>query len=114
MGTGSEDQYGIKDVGDKGLSKRSTDQPEGSVGGYSPSTPTPAPPALRHDTNVAVSHLAFSAGFFSERRKYISTISNHKEVHMDHIKLMIYGVIGIGVLVAIVAMLTQMLGIARQ
>ncbi len=32
---------------------------------------------------------------------------------MDHIKIMIYGFIGIGVLVALVALLTQMLGIAR-
>ncbi len=32
---------------------------------------------------------------------------------MDHIKLMIYGFIGIGALVAIIALLTQMLGIAR-
>lgn len=32
---------------------------------------------------------------------------------MDHIKIMIYGFIGIGVLVALIALLTQMLGIAR-
>jgi hypothetical protein len=32
---------------------------------------------------------------------------------MDHIKLAIYGVIGMGVLVALIAMLTKMLGIAR-
>lgn len=32
---------------------------------------------------------------------------------MDHIKLLIYGFVGVGVLVAIVALLTQMLGIAR-
>jgi len=33
---------------------------------------------------------------------------------MDHIKLLIYGVIGIGVVVALTALLTQMLGIARN
>lgn len=33
---------------------------------------------------------------------------------MDHIKLMIYGLIGIGVVVAVTALLTQMLGIARN
>jgi hypothetical protein len=33
---------------------------------------------------------------------------------MDHIKLMIYGFIGIGVVVAVTALLTQMLGIARN
>ena len=38
---------------------------------------------------------------------------NDKEGWMDHIKLMIYGFIGIGALVAIIALLTQMLGIAR-
>jgi len=38
---------------------------------------------------------------------------NYKEGWMDHIKLMIYGFIGIGALVAIIALLTQMLGIAR-
>lgn len=32
---------------------------------------------------------------------------------MDHIKLLIYGVVGIGVVVAVIAMLTNMLGIAR-
>ncbi len=32
---------------------------------------------------------------------------------MDHIKLMLYGVIGMGVLVAVIAMLTNMLGINR-
>ncbi len=32
---------------------------------------------------------------------------------MDHIKIMIYGFIGIGVLVTVVALLTKMLGIAR-
>ena len=32
---------------------------------------------------------------------------------MDHIKLAIYGVIGIGVLVAVIAMITNMLGIAK-
>lgn len=38
---------------------------------------------------------------------------NYKEGWMDHIKLMIYGFIGFGALVAIIALLTQMLGIAR-
>jgi hypothetical protein len=38
---------------------------------------------------------------------------NYKEGWMDHIKLMIYGFIGMGALVAIIALLTQMLGIAR-
>jgi hypothetical protein len=38
---------------------------------------------------------------------------NYKEGLMDHIKLMIYGFIGMGALVAIIALLTQMLGIAR-
>jgi hypothetical protein len=38
---------------------------------------------------------------------------NSKEGWMDHIKLMIYGFIGMGALVAIIALLTQMLGIAR-
>lgn len=33
---------------------------------------------------------------------------------MDHIKLMIYGVIGIGVVVAITALLTNLLGIVRH
>ncbi len=32
---------------------------------------------------------------------------------MDHIKLLIYGVIGIGVVVSVIALLTQMLGIAK-
>lgn len=32
---------------------------------------------------------------------------------MDHIKLLIYGVIGLGVVVSVIALLTQMLGIAR-
>lgn len=32
---------------------------------------------------------------------------------MDHIKLAIYGVIGIGVVVSVIALLTKMLGIAR-
>lgn len=32
---------------------------------------------------------------------------------MDHIKLALYGVIGIGVLVAAIAMLTNMLGINK-
>lgn len=32
---------------------------------------------------------------------------------MDHIKLLIYGVVGIGVVVAVIAMLTNMLGIAK-
>lgn len=32
---------------------------------------------------------------------------------MDHIKLMIYGFIGIGVVVSVMALLTQMLGIAK-
>ena len=32
---------------------------------------------------------------------------------MDHIKLAIYGVIGMGVLVAVIAMITNMLGIAK-
>ncbi len=32
---------------------------------------------------------------------------------MDHIKLLIYGFIGIGVVVSIIALLTKMLGIAR-
>jgi hypothetical protein len=40
--------------------------------------------------------------------------ASNKEVHMDHIKLAIYGIIGIGVLVAVIAMPTQMLDIARQ
>ena len=33
---------------------------------------------------------------------------------MDHIKLVIYGVIGIGVVIAVTAMLTNVLGIARN
>lgn len=33
---------------------------------------------------------------------------------MDHIKIMIYGIIGIGVVVAVTALLTHLLGIARQ
>jgi hypothetical protein len=32
---------------------------------------------------------------------------------MDHIKLAIYGVIGMGILVTVIALLTKMLGIAR-
>jgi hypothetical protein len=32
---------------------------------------------------------------------------------MDHIKLMIYGVIGFGALVSIIALLTKVLGIAK-
>jgi hypothetical protein len=32
---------------------------------------------------------------------------------MDHIKMMIYGFIGIGVVVAIIAMLVKILGLAR-
>ncbi len=32
---------------------------------------------------------------------------------MDHIKMLIYGVVGIGVVVAVIALLTKMLGIAR-
>lgn len=33
---------------------------------------------------------------------------------MDHIKIMIYGFIGIGVVVGVTALLTHLLGIARQ
>jgi hypothetical protein len=32
---------------------------------------------------------------------------------VDHIKLLIYGVIGIGVVIAVTALLTNVLGIAR-
>ena len=32
---------------------------------------------------------------------------------MDHIKLLIYGFIGIGVVVTVIALLTKMLGISR-
>jgi hypothetical protein len=32
---------------------------------------------------------------------------------MDHIKIMIYGFIGIGVVVSVIALLTNMLGIAK-
>ena len=32
---------------------------------------------------------------------------------MDHIKLMLYGFIGIGVVVALIALITNMLGIAK-
>ena len=39
--------------------------------------------------------------------------SNHKGVHMDHIKIMIYGFIGIGVVVSVIALITKMLGIAK-
>ncbi len=39
--------------------------------------------------------------------------SNRKEVHMDHIKLMIYGFIGIGVVVSVIALIVKMLGLAR-
>ena len=33
---------------------------------------------------------------------------------MDHIKLVLYGFIGIGALVALIALITQMLGIAKH
>jgi hypothetical protein len=32
---------------------------------------------------------------------------------MDHIKIMIYGFIGIGVVVSVIALITKMLGIAK-
>lgn len=32
---------------------------------------------------------------------------------MDHIKLAIYGVIGMGILVTVIALITKMLGIAK-
>lgn len=38
----------------------------------------------------------------------------NREVHMDHIKILIYGFIGVGVVVGITALLTHLLGIARQ
>lgn len=42
-----------------------------------------------------------------------SSPPHHKEVHMDHIKMLIYGFIGIGVVVSVIALLVKMLGIAR-
>jgi len=32
---------------------------------------------------------------------------------MDHIKMLIYGIVGIGVVVSVIALLVKMLGIAR-
>lgn len=32
---------------------------------------------------------------------------------MDHIKLLIYGALGIGIVVSVIALLTNMLGIAK-
>lgn len=57
--------------------------------------------------------IAGALAFLYKSRQYILINSNHKEVHVDHIKIMIYGFIGIGVVVTVIALLTKMLGIAR-
>ena len=60
-----------------------------------------------HEKNRILEALFYTSG------ECININFNYKEGWMDHIKLMIYGFIGIGALVAIIALLTQMLGIAR-
>ena len=57
--------------------------------------------------------IAGALAFLYKSRKSILINSNHKEVHMDHIKLMIYGFIGIGVVVSVIALIVKMLGLAR-
>jgi hypothetical protein len=42
-----------------------------------------------------------------------ATVSNHRRMHMDHIKLVLLGVIGIAVVIAVTAALTHLMGIAR-
>jgi hypothetical protein len=60
-----------------------------------------------HEKNRILEALFYTSG------ECININFNYKEGWMDHIKLMIYGFIGMGALVAIIALLTQMLGIAR-
>lgn len=62
---------------------------------------------VEHEKNRILEALSYTSG------ECIIINFNYKEGWMDHIKLMIYGFIGIGALVAIIALLTQMLGIAR-
>ncbi len=37
-----------------------------------------------------------------------------RRMHMDHIKMMIYGIIGIGAVVGFMALVSQLLGITRE
>lgn len=64
-------------------------------------------------SQVEQDRIAGVLAFLYKSRKYIFINSNYKEVHVDHIKIMIYGFIGIGVVVTVIALLTKMLGIAR-